>query len=345
MEKLRPDIDSELHDQTSATFIPLSSLYSWAAAISSSWNAFLPFPPPWLLISKHHSQNHCLSGPPGSRCTCRPPPIQSDINKEEVMCSHEKRERGEGWEICTWIRAFLMTLLTSSLHSATSGFCSSRLDEKASRCDRKYSAQKTGNAFGASFSSFLRRVCSVFCSAAPRSACYWGNNQIYSKNTSCFLNRIITKSKGRELRAMTGWGCNHSISSACPCNVAQRRLKALILHRYVREVFYKYIYHSKQTCNCFSTLTVSLSGWCDGILVNQRHKGAFGDTLDIKSNFTPHTFVLFFLWLRPRSTGLHLLVTQATFTLKAQVAWIWLVVWPRSDSFSRQCQQQTWHQI
>lgn len=36
---------------------------------------------------------------------------------------------------------FLMTLLTSSLHSATSGLCSSRLEEKAKRWDLKYSVK------------------------------------------------------------------------------------------------------------------------------------------------------------------------------------------------------------
>lgn len=45
------------------------------------------------------------------------------------------------WEVFTWIKAFLMTRLTSSLHSATSGLWSSRLDEKARRWDRKYSAK------------------------------------------------------------------------------------------------------------------------------------------------------------------------------------------------------------
>lgn len=53
---------------------------------------FDPFPPSWLLIYNPHSQNHCLSDPPGSRCTCRPSLIQSDINRIEAMGSHEKRE-------------------------------------------------------------------------------------------------------------------------------------------------------------------------------------------------------------------------------------------------------------
>lgn len=41
----------------------------------------------------------------------------------------------------TWMRDFLMTRLTSSRHSATSGLWSSRLDEKASRWDLKYSGR------------------------------------------------------------------------------------------------------------------------------------------------------------------------------------------------------------
>ena len=50
---------------------------------------------------------------------------------------HERTREG-----FTWIREFLMTRLTSSLHSATSGLWSSRFDEKASRWDRKYSAER-----------------------------------------------------------------------------------------------------------------------------------------------------------------------------------------------------------
>lgn len=47
----------------------------------------------------------------------------------------------------TWMREFLMTRLTSSLHSATSGLWSSRFDEKANRWDWKYSAWKGNKIF------------------------------------------------------------------------------------------------------------------------------------------------------------------------------------------------------
>lgn len=47
----------------------------------------------------------------------------------------------------TWIRELLMIRLTSSLHSGTSGLCSSRLEEKASRWDRKYSAGRIRKGF------------------------------------------------------------------------------------------------------------------------------------------------------------------------------------------------------
>lgn len=160
---------------------------------------FDPFSPSWLLIYKPHSQNHCLSDPPGSRCTCRPSLIQSDINRIEAMGSHEKRERGREIEMCTWIRAFLMTRLTSSLHSATSGFCSSRLDEKASRCDRKYSAQKTGNTLWAWF--FFLLYPSSAQSFAPQSAFYMGKKNIFIQKMLYFWSRCseLSQSKGREL--------------------------------------------------------------------------------------------------------------------------------------------------
>lgn len=65
-----------------------------------------------------------------SCCTQAPSEVQwssDSIYQSKAMVSTK------GSESFTWIREFLMTRLTSSLHSATPGLWSSRFDEKASR--------------------------------------------------------------------------------------------------------------------------------------------------------------------------------------------------------------------
>lgn len=112
-----------------------------ARAISMLLNYISPVFSRCLVIYHHKSQIH-VSEPLRGQAALTDHQRSSRVLtvftwvKQHLPWKERERER------CTWIREFLMTRLTSSLHSATSGLWSSRLDEKASKWDRKYSAVK-----------------------------------------------------------------------------------------------------------------------------------------------------------------------------------------------------------
>jgi len=100
---------------------------------------YFPLSPTCLVIYHHKSQKD-VSKPQRGHATLierqrSSRALTAFSSVKEGFCERTR----EGF---TWIREFLMTRLTSSRHSATSGLWSSRFDEKASRWERKYSAGK-----------------------------------------------------------------------------------------------------------------------------------------------------------------------------------------------------------
>lgn len=104
-----------------------------------SWTVFLPpLLPPALsfIIIKVRFMSESLG-----EGTLHFQSVRGPVKRWQCLPDEKQRFYFEKtWESFTWIRAVLMTRLTSSLHSETSGLWSSRFDEKASRWDRKYSA-------------------------------------------------------------------------------------------------------------------------------------------------------------------------------------------------------------
>lgn len=180
-ERLR-GIDSELRDQTWAT---LWHFFLWAARIHELQQSaapethFYPFPPSWLLIHNHHSQNHCLSVPPGSRCTCRPSLILSGINRIEAMGSHEQRERAReregvkegsvpGSEHSWWHGSRPASILPHQGY-AHPGWMKRLADVIGNILQKKY-------MFTDCFFPFY--ICHLLCQSAPQSSFLRGNHQI-----------------------------------------------------------------------------------------------------------------------------------------------------------------------
>lgn len=102
-----------------------------------SWTVFLP---PLLLLALSFIIIKVMSESLGEG-TLHFQSVRGSVKRWQCLPDEKQRFYFEKtWESFTWIRAALMTRLTSSLHSETSGLWSSRFDEKASRWDRKYSA-------------------------------------------------------------------------------------------------------------------------------------------------------------------------------------------------------------